>query len=87
MNAFIRDLVRGAFTYAPGLDQLSRAMEIDARYRDLRLGLVDASIIVLAEDLGLRRIATRDLRHFTAARLRDGTSFDLVVFPTEPDRS
>ncbi len=34
MNAFMDDLARGAFTYAPpALDQLVRAMEIDRRYR------------------------------------------------------
>lgn len=49
--------------------------------------LVDASIVVLAEDLGLRRIVTRDVRHFTAIRLRDGSPLDLVVQPTQPDRS
>ena len=88
MDLFMRDLAHGAFTYAPAtLDQLSRAMEVDRRYRDLGLGLADASIVVLAEELGIRRIATRDVRHFTAVRLRDGSSFDLVVRPTDPDRS
>jgi uncharacterized protein len=86
MNAFMDDLVRGAFTYAPpAVDQLTRSMEIDRRYRDLGLGLVDASVVVLAEDLGIRRLATRDVRHFAAARLRDGSAFDLVVHPSNPD--
>ena len=88
MNAFVRDLARGAFTYAPpGLDQLRRAMEVDDRYADLGLGLVYASIVVLAEDLGIRRLATRDVRHFGAVRLRDGAAFELVVVPTSPDPS
>jgi hypothetical protein len=88
MKAFMRDLESGAFTYAPaGLDQLSRAMEIDRRYADLGLGLVDASIVALAEDLSIRRIVTRDVRHFNDVRLRDGSSFELVVVPTDPDRS
>lgn len=84
----MRDLARGAFTYAPaGLDQLARAMDIDESYADLGLGLVDASIVVLAEDLWVRRLATRDVRHFAALRLRDGTAFDLVVQPSRPDES
>jgi uncharacterized protein len=88
MNAFMHDLARGAFTYAPpALDQLSRAMEIDRRYRDLGLGLLDASLVALAEDLGVHRLATRDVRHFAALRLRDGTAFELVVHPTAPDES
>ena len=86
MNAFMDDLARGAFTYAPpALDQLARAMEVDRRYGDLGLGLVDASVVALAEDLGIRRLATRDVRHFVAVRLRDGSAFELVVHPTDPD--
>lgn len=88
MDAFIHDLARGAFTYAsPTPDQLVRAMEIDERYRDLNLGLVDASVVVLAEDLGVRRIATRDVRHFTAVRLRDGSAFELIAYPINPEKS
>jgi uncharacterized protein len=86
MRRFMRDLRRGAFTYAPApLEQLSRAMDIDERYADLGLGLVDASIMALAEELGLRRIATRDVRHFAAVRLRDGSAFELVVHPSDPE--
>ena len=40
-----------------------------------------------AEDLGIRRIATRDVRHFGTVRLRGGKTLDLVVNPTRPDRS
>jgi predicted nucleic acid-binding protein len=88
MQAFMADLGRGAFTYAPiTLDQLRRAMEIDRRYADLRLGLVDATIVALAQDLGIRRVATRDVRHFAAVRLNNGQPFELVVRPTNPDRS
>lgn len=87
MKAFMDDLARGAFTYAaPSLDQLARAMAIDRHYDGLGLGLVDASVVVLAEDLGTRRLATRDVRHFAAVRLRDGSAFELVVHPNDPDR-
>jgi predicted nucleic acid-binding protein len=88
MQTFMHDIAHGAFTYVPpSLDQLSRAMEIDRRYADLRLGLVDGSVVALAEALGIRRLATRDLRHFAAVRLRDGGLLDLVALPTDPDRS
>jgi uncharacterized protein len=86
MKALADDLVRGAFTYAaPTVDQLARAMEIDRRFGDLGLGLVDASVVVLAEDLGVRRLATRDVRDFAAVRLQDGSAFELVVYPENPD--
>jgi hypothetical protein len=43
--------------------------------------------VALAESLGVRRLATRDVRHFLAVRLRDGSAFELVVHPTEPETS
>ena len=37
MQVFMQDLARGAFTYAsPTVGQLSRAMEVDRRFADLR---------------------------------------------------
>ena len=88
MQVFMQDLARGAFTYAPPtVGQLSRAMDVDRRYADLGLGVVDSSVVALAESLGIRRLATRDVRHFAAVRLRDGRSFDLVVQPIDPDNN
>lgn len=88
MQVFMQDLARGAFTYAPPtVGQLSRAMDVDRRFADLGLGLVDGSVVALAESLGVRRLATRDVRHFAAVRLRDGGSFELVVHPADPDNS
>jgi predicted nucleic acid-binding protein len=88
MQVFMQDLATGAFTYAPPtIGQLAPAMDVDRRFAGLGLGLVDGSIVALAESLGIRRLATRDVRHFAAVRLRDGRAFDLVVQPTEPDKS
>ena len=88
MLVFMQDLSRGAFTYAPPtIGQLARAMEVDRQFADLRLGLVDGSVVALAESLGIRRLATRDIRHFAAVRLRDGRPFELVIRPTSPDHS
>jgi predicted nucleic acid-binding protein len=88
MRAFMADLIAGAFTYAPpALDHLARAVRIDEDYADLRLGLVDGTVVALAEQLGVRRIATRDVRHFSPIRFADGSAFELVVSPTDPDRS
>ena len=41
----------------------------------------DGSVVSLAESLGIRRLAMRDVRHFAAVRLRDGRSFELGVTP------
>jgi PIN domain len=74
MQAFMQDVARGAFIYAPpSLDQLSRAMEIDRRYGDLGLGLVDGSwrLPRLSASVAWRRVMCATLRLFgcmTAAR-------------------
>jgi len=86
MKVFMRDLARGAFTAPATMDQLDRAIDVDLAFADLGLGFVDGSIVALPETLGVRRIATRDVRHFSAVRLRDGTAFELVVHPTDPER-
>ena len=62
-------------------------MEVDRRFANLSLGLVDSSVVALAESLGVHRLATRDVRHFAAVRFRDGRAFELVAHPTDPDRS
>jgi predicted nucleic acid-binding protein len=86
MRAFMDDLSRGAFTYAaPTPAMLDRAMDVDRQYADLGLGLVDATVVALAESIGVYRLATRDVRHFDAVRLRGGRRFDLVVRPARPD--
>ena len=51
----------------------------------LGLGLVDASVVAVAERLRITRIVTRDVRHFAAVELRGGKRFELVVQPTRPD--
>jgi predicted nucleic acid-binding protein len=79
MRAFMQDLAIGAFTFAAvTLELLNRAMEIDRAYADLELGLVDASVVALAEQIGVVRIATRDVRDFAAVRLRGGRGLELV---------
>jgi len=70
-GAFRRDLASGAFAIEWGVEtDLIRAEELDLTYRALRLGLVDAVVMSVAERLGARAIATLDLRHFGAVAIR-----------------
>jgi predicted nucleic acid-binding protein len=48
------------------------------RYADLPLGLVDASVIAVAERLGADAIATLDRRHFSVVRPRGIEAFTLL---------
>ena len=68
---FLKGILQGACTLAPLLEpDLIRCRELVAEYRDLDLGLADASVIAVAERLGIRRILTLDERDFRAVRPR-----------------
>ena len=56
----------------------ARVRDLCRRYEDLPLGLVDASIVALAERHGERRIATLDHRHFSVVRPRHAGAFTLL---------
>lgn len=49
-----------------------RIAELVARYRDLRLGATDASVVAAAERLGETEIATLDRRHFSVVQAAHG---------------
>ena len=55
-----------------------RMAELVARYRDLPLGSVDASVVATAERLGVREVATLDRRHFTVVRPAHAGAFELL---------
>lgn len=56
----------------------SRITEPAKQYADLPLGIVDASVVALAERLGLTEIATLDRRHFRVVGPRHVGSFTLL---------
>jgi hypothetical protein len=75
---FLGDLALGNFIVDPvhPADWL-RIAELVARYRDLPLGTVDASIVAVAERLGARTIVTLDRRHFSVVRPAHVDAFEL----------
>ncbi|MGZ4401758.1 MAG: PIN domain-containing protein, partial [Gaiellaceae bacterium] len=73
------DLATGTFvTVAVEEDDWLRIAELVARYRDLPLGTVDASIVAAAERLGVATIATLDRRHFDVVRPAHRSAFQLL---------
>lgn len=81
-SALIEEVIRGAYRLETfGVADLARAREVMGRYPDLRLGLADASIVVLAERHGTRDVLTLDERHFRALRTLDRRRFRLL--PTD----
>jgi predicted nucleic acid-binding protein len=51
---------------------LLRAAELMERYRDLPMDYADATLVLLAEDLGLQEVPTLDRRGFSAFRTPSG---------------
>lgn len=76
---FLGDFASGAFTLEPvhPTDTL-RIAELVARYRDLPLGTVDASVVAVAERHGEHRIATLDRRHFSIVKPAHVAGFSLL---------
>jgi uncharacterized protein len=80
--AFLDDLAAGTYLVDPLVPaDLGVARDIVARYRDLELGLADASLVVLAARWQTRRILTFDERAFRAVTPLQGGSF--VVLPAD----
>lgn len=77
--AFLEDLVAGTFTAEALTNQdLAAARDIVGRYRDLGVGLADASLVVLADRHRTNRLLTLDERCFRAMTPLQGGSFLLL---------
>ena len=61
------------------LAEWARIGELVARYADLPLGTVDASVVAAAERLGVTAIATTDRRHFSVVRPAHAEAFELPL--------
>jgi uncharacterized protein len=57
---------------------LARTIELVEQYADSDIGLVDASIVAIAERLRIPRILTLDHRHFRMFRPKHCPAFELV---------
>lgn len=77
--AFIQDLASGTFV-AEWLtrDEIAVALDLARRYRDLKLGLSDLSLVLLARRHKTRRILTFDERAFRRVAPLQGGSFTLL---------
>ena len=70
-RAFVRDLAAGSYNIEGGRESdIERARELTDRYRSLKIGLVDATVVAVAERLRAPFIATFDLRHFGAIDIK-----------------
>ncbi len=77
--AFGRALADGELVVEPVADMdWPRIHELMEQYLDLPLGMVDASVIALAERRNVDVIATLDQRHFNVVRPRHVEAFRLI---------
>lgn len=73
------DVIRGAYELVSfSSTDVAAAKVIVTRYADLRLGLADASLVVLAERYGCRDVLTLDQRHFRVVHGPNGQPFRLL---------
>jgi len=78
-QALHRDLAAGAYLVEWWPGAITAVAKIAERYADTGLGLADASLVALAEQIGTIEIATLDERHFRALRpLAGGKAFRLL---------
>jgi uncharacterized protein len=77
--AFARSIARGELVVEPVLDpEWERIAELTEQYLDLPLGIVDASLVALAERHEAKTIATLDRRRFATVKPRHVAGFALL---------
>ncbi len=77
-QALLREVADGAIAVWP-LAQTERMVQLMARYANLPMDLADASLVLLAEDLGHGRILTTDERDFGAYRFKSQQPFQNLL--------
>lgn len=80
-SALLDEVARGTYQLEPftAVD-IARAKEVVDQYADLKVGLADASIVVLAERHGVTEVLTLDERHFRAMRVERRKRFRILPF-------
>ena len=78
---FLRSVAAGELTLVElSSVDLSRMAELVERYADMSLDAADASVVAVAERLGIREVATLDRRHFTVVGPRHVEALTLLPY-------
>ena len=81
--ALVAEVTRGAYQLEPFVSEdVAHAKRIMDRYADLRIGLADASVVVLANRHRTLDLLCTDERHFRALRGPGGKPFRLLPYDT-----
>lgn len=77
--AVLHSLVAGELRLEhPTTTDLVRCIELMEQYADSAIGLVDASVVAIAERLHITRVLTLDRRHFLMFRPRHAAAFEVI---------
>jgi predicted nucleic acid-binding protein len=82
----LEDVANGIYRLAEFTPRdVAQAAEVVTRYKDLSIGLADASIVVLAARYNTTRVLTFDQRHFRVMKPLHAASFTLL--PADDEES
>jgi len=84
MRKLIREIVDPATTYElepVSASDLARALQLDARFHQLQIGLVDGVVAAVAERRRVLRVLTVDRRDFGSLRVGARYSQALMLLP------
>ena len=77
--AFINSLINKELSIEHvTLHDLQRCLELMAQYSDLNIGLVDASMVTIADRLKIKVILTTDRKHFSVIKPKHCEYFQLL---------
>ena len=77
-RSFLTSIIEGGLAVEPcSVADVSRSLDIMGKYADANFGLVDASVMAIAERLKITKILTCDRRHFSLFRPKHCTGFEL----------
>ena len=75
------EVIRGAYRLEPfDSEDMDRAKRVMEKYANLRIGLADASVVVLAQRHRTLDLLCTDERHFRALRGSGGKAFRLLPY-------
>jgi uncharacterized protein len=78
-RALLAEVAAGAYDLVPfGPEGVAEAADLIGRYAELKIGLADASVAVIAAAARTTRLLTLDERHFRALRPLWGHAFTLL---------
>jgi predicted nucleic acid-binding protein len=84
MRKLVREIVDPSTTYElepVSAGDLARALQLDAKFSQLRLGLVDGMVAAVAERRSVLRVLTTDRRDFAALRIGPRHTQTLTLLP------